>query len=99
MEDVQYRIPITNLVNVKITTIDSKIEDGEEEKNVALNNKYCLRVDVPGNIRFQFNKVYFVLNGNYNYKRPKEQKLFKRSYFRCGANGRCRRREILDFSF
>lgn len=60
MEDVQYRIPITNFVNVKIITIDSKIEDGEEEKNVVLNNKYCLKVDVPRNIRFQFSKVYFV---------------------------------------
>ena len=60
VEDVQYRIPITNFVNVKIITIDSKIEDGEEEKNVVLNNKYCLKVDVPRNIRFQFSKVYFV---------------------------------------
>ena len=29
-EEVQYRIPITNLVSVKIMAIKSKIEDGEE---------------------------------------------------------------------
>lgn len=84
-EEVQYRIPITNLVSVKIMAIKSKIEDGEEEKTVVLNNKHCLKADVPRKIRFQFSKVYFVLNGNYNYKRPKEQKLFKRSSFRCGG--------------
>lgn len=47
---------------------------GEEEKTVVLNNKHC--GEHTRKIRFQFSKV-FVLNGNYNYKRPKEQKLFK----------------------
>lgn len=72
---------------------------GRRKKTVVLNNKHCLKVDVPRKIRFQFSKIYFVLNGNYNYKDLKSRNCSKGVPLGVGANGRYRRREILDFSF